>query len=131
MEKRIQISSGTSWEKEVGYARGVRVGSLVEIAGTTAIEAGKVIYPLDAYKQTQYILLKIEQALKDLGADITDVVRTRIFTTDIDLWTHIGRAHGEVFKEIQPVATMVEVSALIQLELVVEIEVTAWVTKKE
>lgn len=127
MKKRSRISSGTLWEKQVGYSRGIRMGNLVEIAGTTAIEEGEVMYPYDAYKQSQYILLKIEQALHDLGASMKDVTRTRMFTTDIDKWEEIGRAHGEVFREICPVATMVEVSGLIQDELVVEIEVSAWI----
>jgi len=122
---RKNISSGTKWEVIVGYSRAVRVGNIVEVAGTTAVEGDEVMFPYDAYNQTQYILLKIQQALEDAGASIQDVVRTRIFVTDIDQWEEVGKAHGEVFTGINPAATMVEISRLIRPELVVEIEATA------
>jgi len=122
---RQNISSGAQWEDVVGYSRAVRVGNIVEVAGTTAVDGDQVMFPYDAYHQTQYILLKVQQALEDAGASIKDVVRTRMFVTDIDDWEAIGKAHGEVFAAIKPAATMLEVSRLIRPELVIEIEVTA------
>lgn len=122
---RKNISSGAKWESIVAYSRAVRVGNVVEVAGTTAVEGDQVMFPYDAYNQTQYVLLKIQQALEDAGATIDSVVRTRMYVTDIDQWEQIGKAHGEVFTGINPAATMVEVSRLISPELVVEIEVTA------
>lgn len=126
MSKRQNITSGTSWEKTVGYSRAVRVGGIVEVAGTTAVdENGQVVGVDDPYQQTRHILTKIERALAEAGASLNDVVRTRMFVTDIRRWEEIGRAHGEFFREIQPAATMVEVKALIAPELLVEIEATA------
>lgn len=122
---RKNISSGTKWETMVAYSRAVRVGNIIEVAGTTAVEGDEIMFPFDAYNQTQYILLKIQQALEDAGGSISDVVRTRIFVTDIDQWEEVGKAHGEVFSGINPVSTMVEISRLIRPELVVEIEATA------
>lgn len=119
-------SSGSPWEPVVGYSRAVRVGNLIEVAGTTAVDAdGQVVAPGDAYQQARYILVKIDQALQALGASMAHVVRTRMFVTDIGQWQAIGKAHGEVFADIRPVATMVEVKALIDPNLLVEIEVTA------
>jgi enamine deaminase RidA (YjgF/YER057c/UK114 family) len=122
---RKNISSNTKWEIIVSYSRAVRVGNIIEVAGTTAVEGDEVMFPFDAYSQTQYILLKIQQALEDAGGSLSDVVRTRIFVTDIDQWEEVGKAHGEVFSGINPAATMVEISRLIRPELVVEIEATA------
>ncbi len=120
------ISSGAAWEEIVGYSRAVRIGNVVEVAGTTAVdEAGNIVGVDDPGAQTRYILQKIEKALAAAGATMQDVVRTRMFVTDISRWEAVGRAHGEFFREIRPVATMVEVSALIGPELLVEIEVTA------
>jgi enamine deaminase RidA (YjgF/YER057c/UK114 family) len=130
--KRIHISSGTAWEEQVGYSRAVRVGNVIEVAGTTAVdEHGNIVGGGDPYRQTQYILNKIEQALIAAGASLTDVVRTRLFVTDIRQWGEIGRAHGEIFRGIRPAATMVEVKALIDPELLVEIEATAIVPDPE
>jgi enamine deaminase RidA (YjgF/YER057c/UK114 family) len=126
MNKRINISSGAKWEDIVGYSRAVRVGNIVEVAGTTAIdEQGQVVGLGDVAEQTKFIFSKIEKALASAGATLKDVVRTRMFVTNIADWERIGVAHGLVFKDIKPVATMVEVKALISPELLVEIEVTA------
>ena len=123
--KRQNISSGTVWEDIVGYSRAVRVGNVIEVAGTTATDGDKVIGIGSAYEQTRFILQKIEKALEEAGATMEDVVRTRLFVTDISQWEEIGRAHGEVFRSIKPASTMVQVSALINPEHLIEIEATA------
>jgi enamine deaminase RidA (YjgF/YER057c/UK114 family) len=126
MRKRINVSSGAKWEDIVGYSRAVRVGNIVEVAGTTAVdENGRVVGANSPYEQTKFILTRIENALKTAGSGLDDVVRTRIFVTDMKCWEDVGRAHGERFRGIRPAATMVEVSALISPELLVEIEATA------
>jgi len=124
--RRLNISSGGHWETKVGYSRAVRVGNMVVVAGTTATDSeGKVIGIGDPYTQTKVILEKIEKSLKEAGASMKDVVRTRMFVTDISKWEEIGRAHGEVFGSIRPAATLVEVKALITKDTTVEIEVEA------
>jgi enamine deaminase RidA (YjgF/YER057c/UK114 family) len=128
MNQRLNISSGTAWEDIVGYSRAVRLGNVVEVAGTTAVDDnGQVVGPNDPGAQAHYILQKIEKALQAAGASLQDVIRTRMFVTDISQWEEVGRAHGAFFRQVKPVATMVEVSALISPELMVEIEVTALV----
>ena len=122
---RKNISSGSSWEDVIGYSRAVRVGNIIEVAGTTAMEGDTLIGKGDMYAQTVFIFKKIEKALHEAGASLTDVVRTRMFVTDIARWEDVGKAHAEFFKEIKPVATMVEVSKLINEDLLIEIEVTA------
>jgi enamine deaminase RidA (YjgF/YER057c/UK114 family) len=122
---RQNISSGAKWEDIVGYSRAVRVGNSIEVAGTTASEGDKIIAPGNAYEQTKYIIQKIERALHEAGANLNDVVRTRMFVTDIAKWEEVGKAHGEFFGKIKPAATMVEVKGLIHPDLVVEIEATA------
>ncbi len=122
---RQNISSGAVWEDVIGYSRAVRIGNVIEVAGTTAVDGDMVIGLDDAYEQTKFILTKIEKALQEAGASLTDIVRTRMFVTDISNWEEIGRAHGERFKTIKPVTSMLEVKALIQPELLVEIEATA------
>jgi enamine deaminase RidA (YjgF/YER057c/UK114 family) len=123
MGERLNISSGAKWEDIVGYSRAVRIGNVIEVAGTTAIdEMGNLVGAGDPYEQTKFIITKIEKALTAAGATLQDIVRTRIFTTDISRWEEIGRAHGEFFREIKPASTMVEVKSLIDPELLVEIE---------
>jgi enamine deaminase RidA (YjgF/YER057c/UK114 family) len=130
MDKRINISSGTKWEDIVGYSRAVRIGNIIEVAGTTAVdEDGQVVGRGDPGEQTRFIFSKIEKALASAGATLQDVVRTRMFVTKIADWEAIGKVHGLYFKDIKPAATMVEVKALISPELLVEIEVTAIVTE--
>lgn len=124
--ERINVSTGTPWESSVGYSRAVRIGNHVVVSGTTASDAdGNTVAAGDAYQQACYIFEKIAAALKEAGADVSDVVRTRMFVTDISRWEEIGRAHGEVFSDIRPTATMVQVSALINPDHRVEIEVDA------
>ena len=122
---RQTYSTGSPWEPIVGYSRAVRVGNVVEVAGTTAMKDGEVVGVGDPYRQTAEILRTIEEALAHVGAKMEHVVRTRMFVTDISQWEEIGRAHGEAFRDIRPVATMVEVKALIDPALLVEIEVQA------
>jgi enamine deaminase RidA (YjgF/YER057c/UK114 family) len=125
LNSRKNISSASPWEDIVGYSRAVRVGNIIEVAGTTAMNGSEIIGKGDLYTQTKFILQKIESALKEAGAEMKDVIRTRMYVTDISKWEEAGRAHGEFFKEIKPAATMVEVSKLIDPGLLIEIEVTA------
>jgi enamine deaminase RidA (YjgF/YER057c/UK114 family) len=123
---RHLISTGTPWEPIVGYSRAVRVDRHVHVAGTTAVGAdGRVVGPGDPRAQTLHILQVIQRALEDAGARLEDVVRTRIYVTDIRQWEAIGRVHGEIFRDIRPAATMVEVRRLIDPEMLVEIEADA------
>lgn len=126
---RQQFNSGSPWESIVGYSRAVRVGNTIEVAGTTAMKGEELIGKGDVYAQTVFIFQKIANILEQAGASLQDVVRTRMYVTDINQWEAVGRAHGEFFAAIQPVATMIEVSRLIHEDLLVEIEVTAIVVK--
>jgi enamine deaminase RidA (YjgF/YER057c/UK114 family) len=126
MAGRQNISSGAPWESIVGYCRAVRVGPHIAVTGTASVGAnGEVVATGDAYGQTRRCIEIIEQALNEAGAGLRDVVRTRIFVTDIAQWEAVGRAHAEVFGDIQPATTMVEVSALIDPDMLVEIEADA------
>ncbi len=129
MTNRIKVSTGSPWEPVVGYSRAIRCGNVIEVAGTTAMKDGEVIGVGDAYAQTAYILQIVQAALEQLGSRMNDVVRTRMFVTDISKWEEIGKAHGEYFGDIRPASTMVEVKGLIHPELLVEIEVQALIAE--
>lgn len=124
--QRTNYSSGAKWEDIVGYSRAVKVDNIIEVTGTVAVdENSKLVGDNDAYEQTRFVIQKIETVLQKAGASLKDVVRTRMFVTDISRWEEYGKAHGEFFKDIKPCTTMVEVSKLISPEYLVEIEATA------
>lgn len=125
MQKRVNISSGAVWEDLAGYSRAVRIGNIIEVSGTTSVDGDMLIGKDDIYAQTKFILLKVEKALHEAGAQMTDVVRTRMYVTDISKWEEAGKAHAEFFRDIKPATTMVEVSRLIHPDLLIEIEVSA------
>jgi len=126
MSRRTNYSSGSKWEDIVGYSRAVKVGNVVEVTGTVASgEDGNVVGKNDAYAQTKYIYEKIQKVLQQAGGEMKDVVRVRMFVTDISRWQEYGKAHSEYFKDIKPCNTMVQVSALIEPDYLIEIEATA------
>jgi enamine deaminase RidA (YjgF/YER057c/UK114 family) len=125
MQRRINISSGTRWEDKVGYCRAVRIGNIIEVSGTTSVDGDSLIGKDDLYSQTKFIILKIEKALQNAGAELTDVVRTRMYVTDISKWQEAAKAHAEFFGTIKPATTLVEVSGLIDPDMLIEIEASA------
>jgi enamine deaminase RidA (YjgF/YER057c/UK114 family) len=122
---RLNITTNAPWEKKVGYSRAVRINKTIEVSGTVALKDNKLVGPGDPYVQTKQILETIKKVLEEAGADIKDVIRTRIYVLDISNWQEVGQAHGEVFAEIMPATSMVEVSKLIDPGFLVEIEATA------
>ena len=131
LSDRSNYSSGAPWESIAGYSRAVRIGNIIEVAGTTAVDTeGQVVGAGDISKQTDYIFNKIRNALNDAGSKMSDVIRTRMYLTDINDWETVARVHGDIFSDIKPVSTLVEVSGLIDEELLIEIEVSAVVSGK-
>ena len=124
--ERINYSSGAKWEDIIGYSRAVKIGNVIEVTGTVAVDEHSLpVGKDDAYAQTKFIIEKIRTVLQRAGASLNDVVRTRMFVTDISRWKEYGKAHGEFFKDIKPCTTMIEVKGLIAPEYLIEIEATA------
>ena len=124
--ERKNFSSGAKWEDIVGYSRAVRIGNTIEVTGTVAVDDNSdLVGGNNAYEQTKFIIQKIEDVLKKAGASLKDVVRTRMFVTDISRWEEYGKAHGEFFKDIKPCTSMIEIKGLIAPEYLIEIEATA------
>ena len=129
--QRTNYSSGAKWEDIVGYSRAVKIGNIVELTGTVAVDENNTLMGKDdAYGQTKFIIEKIEKVLQQAGATLRDVVRTRMFVTDISRWEEYGKAHGEFFKDIRPCTSMIEVSALIEPGYLIEIEATAIISSE-
>lgn len=124
---KTKLSSSAVWEDIVGYSRAIKIGNVIEIAGTASVKNGEVIHSNDPYQQAIYIIRIIENALKQLDAKLEDVVRTRIYLRNVDDWPEVAKAHGEFFKKIKPVCTMVAVSSMINPDILVEIEATAMI----
>ncbi len=131
MQERSNFSSGSAWEDQVAYSRAVRIGNHIEVSGTTSVEGNQIFGENDLYAQTRFILQKIETILAEAGATMADVVRTRMYVTDISQWKEVARAHKEYFREIKPAASMVEVSRLIHPDLLIEIEVSAYIKQEQ
>ena len=125
MSKRKRVPAGTRWGDEVGYSRAIRAGNQIEVAGTTSFNGNEVVGVGDAYFQGIFIMKKIQSALSELGGDMKDVVRTRMYITDISAWDGVSKAHGEFFGDIKPASTMLVVSELAHPDMLVEIEATA------
>lgn len=124
---KTKLSSSAVWEDIVGYSRAVKVGNLIEIAGTASVKDGEIIFSHEPYQQAKYIIKIIENALKQLDSSLEDVIRTRIYLRNVDDWPEVARAHGEFFSTIKPACTMVAVSSMINPDILVEIEATAMV----
>jgi enamine deaminase RidA (YjgF/YER057c/UK114 family) len=122
---KTKLSSSAVWEDIVGYSRAVKVGNLIEIAGTASVKNGEVIHSNDPYQQARYIIKIISNALYQLDSSLEDVIRTRIYLRNVDDWPEVAKAHGEYFAKIKPVSTMVAVSSMINPDILVEIEATA------
>jgi len=122
---RQNYTTGAKWESIVGYCRAVKIGNTIEVSGTTSVKDGSVLHPNDAYQQAKHIISIAQGVLEQAGASLKDVVRTRMYVTKISDWEAVGKAHGEAFNDIKPATTLVEVSALIDPEMLVEIEFTA------
>lgn len=129
MVERKLFSSGTQWEDIVGYSRAVKVGNVIEVSGTTAVDGNRIVGKDDVFEQALFIFKKIEQTLQEAGSCLEDVVRTRMFVIDISKWKEIGKAHAIFFKNIKPVTSMIEVSSLVDKGLLIEVEVTAVIAK--
>jgi len=130
MSNRLNISSGAIWEDQVGYSRAVRIRNTVEVSGSTSVEGDKILHPGDPYHQTIATLETIQKALDQAGAKLVDVIRTRIYVTDIEQdWEAIGKAHGSFYSDIKPTTTMIEVSRLIHPDMLVEIEASAIISE--
>jgi enamine deaminase RidA (YjgF/YER057c/UK114 family) len=125
MSSRTNYGTGAKWEDIIGYSRAVKVGNIIEVTGTVAADENGIVGKDDAYEQTKFIIKKIEAVLQRAGASLEDVVRTRMFVTDVSRWEEYGRAHGEAFGKIKPCTTMVGVAALIEPGYLIEIEATA------
>ncbi len=131
LSDRSNYSSGAPWESIAGYSRAVRIGNIIEVAGTTAVDTeGQIVGAGDIGVQTDYVFNKISKALNDAGSKMSDVIRTRMYLTDINDWETVARVHGDIFSDIKPVSTLVEVSGLIDEELLIEIEVSAVVSDR-
>ena len=128
MNQKKLFSSGAKWEDLVGYSRAVKVGNVIEVSGTIAVDGEIIIGKGDVYSQAVFIFQKIEKVLIEAGSSLKDVVRTRMFVTDISKWEEIGKAHALFFKDIKPATTMIEVNQLIDKELLIEVEVSAVIT---
>ena len=125
MNQRTNFSSGAKWEDIIGYSRAVQVGNTLEVTGTVALGDDGVVGKGDFYEQTRFIIQKVEKVMHQAGFSLADVVRTRMFVTEISKWQEVGRAHGEFFKTVRPTTTMVQIGALIDPDYLVEIEFTA------
>lgn len=125
MSNRTNYGTGAKWEDIIGYSRAVKVGNIIEVTGTVAADENGIVGKDDAYEQTKFIIKKIEAVLQRAGASLEDVVRTRMFVTDVTRWEEYGRAHGEAFGKIKPCTTMIGVAALIEPGYLIEIEATA------
>lgn len=125
MQKRKLFSTGTSWENKVGYSRAVKVGNVIEVSGTTAVDGNSIVGKGNVFEQAVFIFEKIEKTLREAGSSLDEVVRTRMFVTDITRWHEVGKAHALFFKQIKPATSLIEVSNLIDKDLLIEIEVTA------
>lgn len=127
--QRTNYSSGAKWEDIVGYSRAVKIGNVIEVTGTVAVDENNLLVGKgNAYEQTKFIISKIEKVLQEAGGSLKDVVRTRMFVTDISRWEEYGKAHGEFFKDIKPCTSLIEISSLIEKDYMIEIEATAIVS---